>query len=143
MTASVAALLADLMLTLHVALAGFVVVVALAVVIGGPLGWRWVRRRRLRITHLALVGVIAAQAWLGLLCPLTVWERDLRRVAGQPVYAESFVEHWLSRVLYFEAPWWVFVAAYSLLALLVLLGWWRWPPASAGDSASRDGKRTP
>ena len=123
-----AATLADLLLALHAGIAVFVVLMTLAVVIGGPLGWRWVRRRGPRLAHVALVAVIALQAWLGRLCPLTIWEQQLRTHAGQDSYRESFIEHWLSRVLFFEAPWWMFVAAYSLLALLVVLGWWRWPP---------------
>jgi hypothetical protein len=68
---------------------------------------------------------IAAQAWLGQLCPLTVWEQNLRRLAGETVYRESFIEHWLSRLLYWEAPWWVFVAAYTGFAVLVAAAW-RW-----------------
>ncbi len=134
MTTGTAILFADLLLALHVALAAFVVAMTIAVLVGGPLGWRWIRMRGARLLHLALATVIALQAWLGLSCPLTVWEQQLRTVAGQPSYRESFIQHWLSRVLFFEAPWWVFVATYSLLGLLVVLGWWRWPPASRGTS---------
>jgi len=94
------------------------------VLLGGLRGWAWVRRFRLRLTHLLLMVFIAAQAWLGQLCPLTVWEQDLRRIAGEGSYRESFIEHWLSRLLYWEAPWWVFVAAYTGFALLVGLAWW-------------------
>jgi hypothetical protein len=101
------------------------------VLAGGVLGWRWVRHRGLRLTHLGLIVFIAAQAWLGRLCPLTVWEQDLRRIAGQGVYTESFIELWLSRLLYWEAPWWVFVAAYSAFAVLVALAWWWVRPARA------------
>ena len=67
---------------------------------------------------------IAGQAWLGQLCPLTVWEQDLRRTAGEASYQERFIEHWLSRLLYWEAPWWVFVAAYTGFAVLVGVAWW-------------------
>ena len=48
--------------------------------------------------------------------------------AGQPAYEGSFVSYWLSKVLFFEAPWWSFVAAYSLLVLVVAAAWIRWPP---------------
>jgi polyferredoxin len=67
---------------------------------------------------------IAGQTWFGQLCPLTVWEQDLRRIAGEVGYRESFIEHWLSRLLYWEAPWWAFVAAYTGFALLVVGAWW-------------------
>ncbi|NYZ63684.1 DUF2784 domain-containing protein [Luteimonas deserti] len=123
-----AAHLADAVLALHVAIAAFVVAMTLALAVGGPLGWRWVRRRALRRLHVALVLVIALQAWLGRLCPLTVWEQQLRAHAGQTTYDASFVAHWLSRVLFFELPWWVFVLAYTAVAAVVVAGWWRWPP---------------
>jgi hypothetical protein len=121
---TLAALLADTILALHVGIVVFVVGLLPLVLIGGALGWRWVRHFGLRLTHLALMVFIAAQAWLGQLCPLTVWEQQLRRMAGQGSYRESFIEHWLSRLLYWEAPWWVFVAAYTAFAVGVAVAWW-------------------
>ncbi len=121
-------LLADLILALHVSIVLFVVGGQALILLGGPLGWAWVRRAGFRFLHLALMGFIVVQTWLGQLCPLTVWEQDLRRAAGQAGYAESFIEHWLARLIFFEAPWSVFVAAYSAFFVLVLLSWWRWPP---------------
>jgi hypothetical protein len=129
------ALLADAILALHAGVVLFVVGGQLLILLGGPLGWCWVRRWWFRLIHLLLIGFIALQTWLGELCPLTVWEQDLRRAAGQAGYAESFIEHWLSRLLFFEAPWWVFVAAYSGFFLLVLASWWRWPPQRRLGSA--------
>lgn len=124
MNPATAALLADTLLALHVGVVLFVVGLLPLVIVGGLRGWRWVRHRGLRLTQLGLMLFIAAQAWLGRLCPLTVWEQDLRQRAGQGAYAESFIEHWLSRLLYWEAPWWVFVAAYTGFALAVAVAWW-------------------
>jgi hypothetical protein len=124
----VAALLADAILALHVGVVLFVVLGALAIPIGAWRRWHWVRLRRWRIAHLLLMAFIALQAWLGALCPLTVWEKALRARAGQSVYAETFIEHWLSRLIFFEAPWWVFVAAYSALAACLVLLWILVPP---------------
>jgi len=124
-----AAWLADALLALHVAVVAFVVLGECAVLLGARLGWRWVRWRRLRLIHLGLMLSIAVQAALGRLCPLTIWEQDLRRLAGQASYGESFIAHWLGRLLYWDLPWWVFVTAYAAFALLVSLTW-RWvPPA--------------
>lgn len=119
-----AALLADALLALHMGIVAFVVGLLPLVLIGGALGWRWVRHAGLRLGHLGLMLFIAAQAWLGQLCPLTVWEQALRRTAGQGIYRESFIEHWLSRLLYWDAPWWVFVAGYTAFAVVVALAWW-------------------
>jgi hypothetical protein len=93
-------------------------------------GFRW------RLAHLLLMGFIAVQAWLGALCPLTVWEQALRGRAGQHAYAESFIEHWLARLIFFEAPWWAFVAAYTAFALLVLGLWVTVRPRRRGRSGA-------
>lgn len=127
-----AALLADLVLAAHVAVVAFVVLGLGAVVAGGLLGWRWTRRRRLRQLHLATVAVVALQAWLGRLCPLTTWEQALRARAGQAACDGSFIACWLDRLLYLQAPWWAFVAVYTLFALAVAAAWWRWPPQPPG-----------
>ena len=128
MAPTLAAGLADATLALHVGMVAFVLSGALAIVAGGVLGWRWVRGRAFRITHLALVAVIALQAWMGRLCPLTTWEQALRNRAGQDTYGESFIQHWLSRLIFFDAPWRAFVFAYTAFAGLVAWCWWRWPP---------------
>ena len=122
-----ATLLANMILVLHVGIVAFVVLGEAFFLIGAWCGWHWVRNFTLRFSHVALMVFIAAQAWLGELCPLTTWEQALRRHAGHDTYAESFIEHWLSRLIFFEAPWWLFVAAYTAFALLVLLTW-RWVP---------------
>lgn len=122
------AMLADAILVVHVAIVAFVVFGAIAIWAGGRRGWGWVHGFRWRLTHLALMGFIALQAWLGALCPLTVWEQALRRHAGQDAYSESFIEHWLSRLIFFDAPWWIFIAAYTAFAAFVLLAWFKVPP---------------
>ncbi len=129
---ALAAWLADAVLVVHVGVVAFVVLGALAIALGGWHRWRWVRGRRWRLAHVALMGVVALQAWLGALCPLTVWEQALRRRAGEATNEGSFIEHWLSRLIFFEAPWWVFVAAYTAFAMLVLLLWRVVPPRRGG-----------
>ena len=120
--------LADAVMALHFAVVLFVLGVALAVLVGGPAGWAWVRRPWLRWLHLAAIGVVVAQAWLGLHCPLTVLENWLRAQARLAGYEKSFIEHWVQQLLYYDAPPWVFVLAYSAFGLLVLWQWRRWPP---------------
>ncbi|MGJ4730608.1 DUF2784 domain-containing protein [Luteimonas sp. SDU101] len=139
MTPSTAGLLADAVLALHLGVVAFVVLGTLAILVGGPRGWRVVRRFGLRATHLGLMLVIALQAWLGRLCPLTDWEHALRIRAGQDTYGGSFVQHWLSRLIYFEAPWWVFVLGYTAFAGIVLACWWRWPPLRRSPQPRRRG----
>lgn len=125
MTPDTARWLADALLVLHVAVVIFVVGLLPLVLVGGARGWRWVHHRGLRLTHLCLMLFITAQTWLGQLCPLTVWEQGLRRTAGQAGYTGGFIEHGLSQLLYWDLPWWVFVAAYTAFLGLVA-GAWVW-----------------
>lgn len=128
MSPTIAAHLADTILVLHAGIVVFVIAGTLAIPIGAWRGWTWVHNIAWRLAHLVLMAFIALQAWRGALCPLTVWEQALRSRAGQPAYAGSFITHWLSRVLFYDVPWWVFVAAYSAFALLVLGLWVFVPP---------------
>ncbi|MBU1237286.1 MAG: DUF2784 domain-containing protein [Gammaproteobacteria bacterium] len=121
-------LLADLILTLHVAIVLFVVGGLVMIVAGNLRGWAWVDGRGFRSAHLAAIGVVVAEAWLGIACPLTNWEMSLRARAGDAVYDRGFIEYWLQRLLYYEAPEWVFVLGYSLFGVAVALAWWRFPP---------------
>ncbi len=123
-----AILLADAILALHVGIVLIVVFGLLAILIGGWQRWAWTRNYAFRISHLLLMAFIAVQAWLGQVCPVTIWEQALREHAGQQAYAESFIEHWLSRLIFFEAPWWVFVAAYTCFAIAVIACWFLLPP---------------
>ena len=121
-------LLADLVLVVHAAIVAFVVLGQILFILGGVSGWRWVRRLWVRGLHLAAVGVVVVQAWLGRLCPLTVWEHELRRAAGQPVHDQGFVEYWIGNLLFHDLPWWAFVAAYTAFAFVVVWSWWWLPP---------------
>lgn len=136
-TRQLAGRLADAVLIVHVGVVAFVVLGALAIALGGWRKWPWVKGFRWRVTHVALMVVIALQAWLGALCPLTVWEQALRRQAGETAYRESFIEHWLSRLIFFEAPWWMFVAAYTAFAAFVVALWFAVPPRRGSARSSR------
>lgn len=122
------ALLADLVLLLHVGVVLFVVA-GLPLIVGGNLaGWRWVNGWWFRLAHLMAIGIVVAESWLGIACPLTTLEVWLRIQAGQTVQVESFIGYWLQRLLYYDLPPWVFVGGYTVFGLLVALAWWRFPP---------------
>jgi hypothetical protein len=116
-------LVADLLLVLHTLFVAFVIFGLVLVIAGGILSWSWVRNRWFRIIHVACIGIVVVQSWLGVICPLTTWEMTLRSKAGDTTYEGSFISHWLGELLYYQAPAWVFVIVYTAFGALVLISW--------------------
>jgi hypothetical protein len=116
--------MADALLVVHFLIMAFVVGGLVLVWVGAGLGWRWVRNPWFRYAHLGAIAFVAAEAVLGVMCPLTVWEDMLR--GG--MRAESFVGRWVRYFLYYEAPSWVFTATYVGWTLATLVTLWRVPP---------------
>lgn len=128
-------LAADLLLGTHVLFVAFVVFGLVLVIVGKLRSWRWVRNPWFRFLHLAAIGIVVLQSWLGIVCPLTTWEMALRERAGDAVYSGTFISHWLESILYYQAPAWAFALCYTLFALLVV-GCWIWvPPRRAAAGA--------
>jgi len=124
-------LLADAVLTLHVAIVLFVVGGLIVILLGNWRrwkSWQWVNALWFRLAHLLAILFVVSESWLGIVCPLTTLEMWLRRQAGAGGYTGSFIEHWLQRLLYYDAPGWVFTLAYSVFGLAVVATWWLFPP---------------
>ncbi|HEY6087481.1 MAG TPA: DUF2784 domain-containing protein [Burkholderiaceae bacterium] len=121
-------LLADLVLALHLLVVVFVVVGLVLVLAGNLLGWHWVNALWFRLAHLLAIGIVVAESWLGIVCPLTSLEAWLRKQARTSSYEGGFVEHWFQRLLFYDAPSWVFTLGYTLFALAVVASWWCFPP---------------
>jgi len=128
--------MADLVLVTHVAFVIFIVVGLLLIVCGGFRGWKWIRNPWFRALHLAGIGLVVVQSWLGLDCPLTTLEMSLRERAGDATYNTTFIAHWLQKCLYYEAPQWVFVVGYTVFGLVVVASWLRFRPRSFRKLAS-------
>lgn len=123
MNATALLVLADVILVLHVLFVVFVVFGLLAIYAGYLRRWAWVRNKVFRIAHLIGIGIVVVQSWLGVICPLTIWEMALREAAGAETYGGSFIQHWLHRLLFYSAPEWVFILVYTVFGGLVLASW--------------------
>ena len=119
---------ADAILLAHLLFVLFVVAGLASIYIGHWLRWDWVRRFWFRVAHLSAIGFVVVQAWLDEICPLTIWEMNLRARAGDATYEGAFIAHWLQSLLYYEAPTWVFTLIYTGFGLLVCASWWWLPP---------------
>ena len=108
---------ADALLVLHFAIVVLIVGGLLLTWTGAALGWNWVRNPWFRYAHLAAIVFVALEALIGMTCPLTEWEDALR--GG--VRPESFVGRWVRRLLYYQAPDWVFTTIYAAWAAATLV----------------------
>jgi hypothetical protein len=116
--------LAEAVLLLHFMMAAFIAAGLVLIPIGGYSGWRWVRWRRLRMTHAGLMLFVAFEAVIGMTCPLTVLEAHLRNTTAPT----SFWAYQLEQLLYWDLPLSFFLWLYLACALWVCWLWWRVPP---------------
>ena len=116
-------LLADMILVIHFLFIAFVVLGQVCIVVGGFRHWAWVHSFRFRITHIAAIAIVVVQDWLHMVCPLTIWENALRRAAGGTGYPDTFVGYWGGKLVYYEAPAWVFTTIYTAFGFIVLASW--------------------
>lgn len=121
-------LLADIILLIHAAFVLFVVAGQVLVLLGWWRRWGWVHNPWFRLAHLLAIGYVVMEAWLGITCPLTVWEYELRRMAGESVHEMSFIAYWVQYFLFYTAPEWVFVLIYTAFGALVLATFVGCPP---------------
>ncbi|MEY3970122.1 MAG: hypothetical protein RI968_409 [Pseudomonadota bacterium] len=125
-------ILADIVLALHLLLATLIAAGLLLIPLGGIRHWRWVRNRRLRLTHAALMLFIALEAILGLTCPLTILEYGLR----QEDAPRHFLAETMERLLYWDAPPEAFILLYVICAAWALLLWRLIPPLDISKPAA-------
>ena len=90
--------------------------------------WQWARNFWFRVANLLAIGLVAVNAWLGKICPLTIWENEMREAAGSDAYPGTFVGYYLQKVIYYDFPIWVFAIVYTVFVALVLVTWIIWPP---------------
>lgn len=122
-------LLAGLILALHIGVIGFNVLGLVVIPLGAWRGWSFVRARIWRALHLVSFAVVAAQAMLGRACFLTDWEAELTGAqSGEPL-----IMRWVSSIVFWPLPMWVFDAAYFAAFGYVVALYWLVPPRRGGS----------
>jgi len=122
-------LLADLIVVFHLLYVIFAVGGQIVIIVGGFLRWRWIRNLIFRLVHLASVVLVGIEAAIGILCPLTVWEYNLRRLSGQATGEDiSFVARLVRMVIFYDFPTWVFTIIHVSFGLFVILTFVLIPP---------------
>ncbi|MFO7731990.1 MAG: DUF2784 domain-containing protein [Spirochaetia bacterium] len=124
-----AALFADFVVAFHFGYLLFTLGGELLILLGAALHWQWIHGQLFRLLHLIAVLLVAVEALIGYLCPLTQLEHFLRTRAGQQVETEiSFVGRLIRSVLFYDFPGWFFTALYIAFGLLVLITYICIPP---------------
>ena len=129
---------ADLVLTAHAAFIVFVVGGQGLILTGWARGWRWPRNLPFRLLHLGAIATVVLESWCGITCPLTWIERALRAAEGSPLAADTFIGYWLQRLVFYDAPSWVFTLTYTLFGAVVAAAFVFYPPRRRAD-----GERAP
>ena len=130
--------LADSVLIVHAMFVAGVVLPVPLIVIGKLRGWKWVHSLPLRLMHLGMIGFVIAESLLGVMCPLTVWENDLRMARGDTGYGDSFIAYWLKELLFWHFPSWVFTVIYAAFGSVVIALWWWVRPSRSQSSPKRN-----
>jgi hypothetical protein len=116
---------ADIVLIVHVGFVAFVLIGLLLIWLGWWRRWNFVRNPWFRLAHLAAIGIVAAESLTGIVCPLTTWEDRLRLLAGgEERYAESFMQHWLHGILFYDLDERAFTIIYVAFFICVALSLW-------------------
>ena len=89
--------LADIVLVAHFVFVLFVVVSLPIIWVGITFKWAFIRNPTFRLMHLAAILFVVGESLIGITCPLTVWEHELREIALE----QSFIQHWLHRILFY------------------------------------------
>lgn len=121
--------LADAVVLLHVLYVAYVVLGQAVIVAAGTFRTHWGRNPWFRWSHLLAILIVAMEELAGWRCPLTVWEEQLRRLAGQQFHGETFMA-WLSHQLIFAKRWQpeTFTAVHVAFAAIVVQGFLMYPP---------------
>jgi hypothetical protein len=128
-------LMADIVLLCHALFIAFLIGGQISIIVGRFQNWQWVRNLSFRISHILAMGIVLGLTWANQVCPLTIWENALRYEAGGSTYKGTFVTYWLNRMIYYEAPHWVFMLAYSSFGAIMLISWiWVRPQKGKKDS---------
>ena len=121
---------ADVLVAIHLAYVGYVVLGQLAIILAAPFKWQWARNPWFRFSHLLAIGIVAYEALYHLRCPLTVWEEQLRTLGGKVFSgSETFMGRMFHDILFYEdTPQIVFTVGHLAMAVLVAQALIMYPP---------------
>jgi len=127
--------LADLIAVFHLSYITFVIGGLLAILVGRLLGWSWVRNFWFRLIHLMMILVVVAEAFCGILCPLTEWEDRLREAGGEYSEPGWFIDRVVHKLLFVDLSPEFLTVCYAIFALLAIMVFLLIPPRRKASDA--------
>lgn len=114
---------ADVVLLIHLSYVLFIVGSLPLIWVGAILKWPLVGNPWFRYLHVAAILFVVAESLLGIACPLTILENNLRALETD----RSFIQHWVHKILFYHLPEYVFTLIYIAFAALVAATF-KWVP---------------
>ena len=117
-------MLADIVLILHFFIVIFITVGFLLIPIGYFYNWSWTKCFKLRLVHCGLMFLVTFETLIGITCPLTSIENNLRGMSSN----KSFISFWIEKIIYWDFPTIFFIILYFIFLGWTLLMWKIYPP---------------
>ena len=122
-------LIADIVLFFHFCIAVFITFGFVLIPIGYNFNWIWIKNKKLRLLHFGMMIFVTFETILGLSCPLTVLENNLRGINEN----QLFLSRWITEVIYWDFPSEFFLIIYYLCLGWTFLIWKKYPPIEKKD----------
>ncbi len=122
-------LIADIVLFFHFCIVVFITFGFVLIPIGYDFNWIWIKNKKLRLLHFGMMIFVTFETILGLSCPLTVLENNLRGITEN----QLFLSRWITEVIYWDFPSEFFLIIYCLCLGWTFLIWKKYPPIEKND----------
>ena len=117
-------LIANIVLIFHFCVVIFITFGFFLIPIGYKFGWVWVKNLKLRIFHCGMMIFVTLETLLGITCPLTSIENNLRGIYE----STSFISYWINQIIYWNFPTQFFIILYCMFLGWTFLMWKIFPP---------------
>ena len=119
-----ALLLAQMILSVHIAAALYVIAGLVVMPATVYLGWSFPGLFWFRLTHALVFGTVVVQKWFGKVCFLSTWEQHFLDIARHGSYAVPLVHSIGDRAIHVPLPLSFVTITYSVLWFYTLFLWY-------------------
>ena len=114
----------NLIIFIHFLIVLFITFLLFFIPIGYKFSWKFMRNKKLRLSHFLLMSFVTIETILGIACPLTTIENHL----SDNKYDKTFISFWMEKVIYWDFPSSFFIILYSACLTWVIIMWKIYPP---------------